>query len=505
MPYINNLLPRLEDICIQNKYELINISNDDFHYVIYFLEKNKIKLIIRRLDSDGGWGINLSLKIFSYNNNDSEIISIGSSELNFKKINIYTNINILPIEYNLQKIPKLIFQTTFNKNIENIYHYNSILTYIELNPEYEYILLNDNECREFIKKNFDESTLYSYDLIIAGAFKADFFRYCYLYINGGCYFDCKSILRKPLRDVINRDDTLLLCKDIGIGYYNAMMMSEKNNDKIMHVINSCKNNINDFYKIYNFNNKLFNHADNILSLTGPVLLYYSINELINKNDVLKFHHRDNHNHYHNYKKLCIEYNGEYFSTKQFMTYNPNGNHYSDLWFRREIIYKLCNTKYFNNYYKYYVFIGNTKDDFNFHIFDEKTLIVERIDSNNGWGNNLKLKIINEEENTENKIDIGNSQYRYKLYFFDNDFFNCKISNIKIKSYKNISDIYPDEFKISICRVRKYRYKLIIYRIDSNEGWGQDLTINIILDNNTEHNINVGNSLNNIKIIDFNIK
>ena len=502
MPYVNNLLPRDKDISIQNKYELINESNDDFHYVIYFLEKNKFKIIIRRLDFDQGWGINLGLIIYSHNSDEKEIISIGSCESNFKILNLYTNIDILPIEYMLQKIPKIIFQTTFNKNIENIYHYNSILTYIELNPEYEYRLLNDKECREFIKDNFDESILNSYDLLIPGAFKADFFRYCYLYINGGCYFDCKSISYIPLRNVIKSDDNLILCKDIGIGYYNALMMANKKNDLILNVIKSCKHNINNFYKLYNFNNKFFDNTESILSLTGPILLYKSVNETIDKNDVLKFQHLNN-DHFHEYKKLFIQYNGKYFSAKQFITYMPCGTHYSRLWYKKEIIYKLGNTKYFKNGYKYFFFIGNAKDDFNFHIFNEKTLIIERIDTNSGWGNDLKLKIIEEDENIETKIDIGNSDNKYKLYFFDNDFFKCNKSNIKIKSYKNNNNTYSDTFNISICKVnyKGNKYKLIIYRTDLNEGWGQELTINIKLDN-SEHNVYIGNSSNNVKIIDF---
>ena len=86
MPIIDNLLPRIDNKCIMNKYELINDTNDDFHYILYFLGKNKVKVIVRRLDFDGGWGVNLSVKIFSIDNNNFEIISIGSSEKNCKKI-----------------------------------------------------------------------------------------------------------------------------------------------------------------------------------------------------------------------------------------------------------------------------------------------------------------------------------------------------------------------------------------------------------------------------------
>ena len=62
---------------------------------------------------------------------------------------------------------------TYAKNdISNILHLNSIYTFQELNPEYEYIFFNNQECRQFIKENFEKETLYYYDILFPGAFKA---------------------------------------------------------------------------------------------------------------------------------------------------------------------------------------------------------------------------------------------------------------------------------------------------------------------------------------------
>jgi len=342
-------LPR-DDIPIKNKIHLINSSNDDFHIVVYYINHNKCKIIIRRLDSDCGWGINLKIKVFSIDNsNNKEIISIGSSDKNYKIINFFTIVYIEPIIYNTneQLIPKIIFQTTHTKEIYNIIHYNSIMSYIELNPEYEYRIFDDNDSRLFIKKNFDEDTegktniLKAYDMLISGAFKADLFRYCYLYVNGGCYFDCKSILRKPLREIILPNDDFILCKDIGKGYYNAVMISMPKNHLIMDLIKESVNNILHFHTIFNINDHDFNNIDNILSLTGPVLLYnvLSKNELFNINKVIKFRHFYNNSYYHYYMKLCVEYNGESIITKQYYNYKSNGIHYSDLWRDKKIIYE----------------------------------------------------------------------------------------------------------------------------------------------------------------------
>jgi hypothetical protein len=59
------------------------------------------------------------------------------------------------------------------------------------NPEFEYYLYDDADCREMIRTHFDSSVLDAYDRIIPGTFKADLWRYCVLYIEGGVYLDIK--------------------------------------------------------------------------------------------------------------------------------------------------------------------------------------------------------------------------------------------------------------------------------------------------------------------------
>lgn len=504
MMYIKNLLPR-DDIIIDNLYEIINNSNDDFHIVLYYIDSYKFKVIIRRLDTDCGWGVNLKIKLWTVDKKSFEIISIGSCDNNFKIFNIYTKIKLNKHIYeDSQKIPKLIFQTTFNKDISNILHYNSIFTYIELNPEYEYRLFDDYECRSFIKKYFNKNILHAYDLLIPGAFKADIFRYCYLYINGGCYFDCKSILRIPLRKIINKNDELLLCKDIGKGYYNALMISIKDNDVLLKVINNCIDRIFNFYKIYDINHKLFNHGDSILSLTGPILLFNVTNTIIDKNKSLKFNHINKNNLVHNYQRLCIVYKNEIIVTKQYFDYKPNGIHYSNLWFQKEILYTKSNNQYQYNFYSYINDNDNPNDmKFNFYIYDKNIIIIERIDKDEGWNNNLKLKIIDNILNVEIKIEIGSSNNKYKSYYLMNNTFECKSI---ITSFENINKKSNNIFKINIVLSNNIYKIIVIKNDDKNIGWDEDLKFNIVLNNNIIEDINyifkVGNSLNNIIVKDF---
>ena len=62
------------------------------------------------------------------------------------------------------------------------------------NPEFKFHLYDDEMCEDFIKKNFDKDVLFAFHNLIPGAFKADLWRYCILYINGGIYVDIKFII-----------------------------------------------------------------------------------------------------------------------------------------------------------------------------------------------------------------------------------------------------------------------------------------------------------------------
>ena len=155
---VENILPR-NYILIKNNYQLLNDKNSDqYHIVCYFLNNKKIQITVRRLDSDNGWINDLKIKLFDEYNKDSQIISIGSSDENFKIIELFTIINIVQETPTNLLIPKVIMQTN-HKLISSIKHYNSICSILEKNPEYEYIFFDDKRCREFLIENYQVNIL----------------------------------------------------------------------------------------------------------------------------------------------------------------------------------------------------------------------------------------------------------------------------------------------------------------------------------------------------------
>ncbi len=82
------------------------------------------------------------------------------------------------------------------------YIYETANSWIDLNPEYEYRLFNDDDIYNFIKIEFPEY-LHAYNKIKFGATKADFWRYLIIYKYGGVYADIDCECINPLREWIN--------------------------------------------------------------------------------------------------------------------------------------------------------------------------------------------------------------------------------------------------------------------------------------------------------------
>lgn len=106
------------------------------------------------------------------------------------------------------QIPKIIFQTYRAKHSENAA--KAMKKVKDLNPDWEYRFYDDTKARELIATHFPASTLEAYDSLIPGAFKADLWRYCALYVYGGMYLDHKIVILMPLSTWIRPQDTYIV-------------------------------------------------------------------------------------------------------------------------------------------------------------------------------------------------------------------------------------------------------------------------------------------------------
>ena len=182
-----------------------------------------------------------------------------------KILKIYTSPYKLKNNYN-PIIPLNIFQTWNTKDLSpKMKECVEILK--EQHPRFKHYLFDDNDCREFIKNNFKTEVLAAYDALIPGAYKADLWRYCVLYIHGGIYIDIKysPINNFKLVNLLKKEHLVL---DIGGKYiYNAFMVCEAKNKILLQAINQIVLNVKNKY-----------YGNGCLDPTGPGLLANYFND-----------------------------------------------------------------------------------------------------------------------------------------------------------------------------------------------------------------------------------
>lgn len=226
-------------------------------------------------------------------------------------------------------IPLSIYQTWYTKNLPPKMQ-NTVELLKKQNPAFTHYLYDDNDCREFIKANFQEDILNAYDSLIPGAYKADLWRLCILYINGGIYMDIKfsCVNGFKLIELTENEHFVLdrqICFNTPKPIYNALMVCKKNNPFLLLAIRKIVQNVKNRY-----------YGSNPLYPTGPGMF----SELLLNNNyginIDLFHHEDNkYLVYKNRFVISIIYDG--YKEERSTSYNSIKNKfYGDLWNEKKI-------------------------------------------------------------------------------------------------------------------------------------------------------------------------
>ena len=249
-------------------------------------------------------------------------------EKNTTESSLYKKLQHIPYPLKrdyIKDIPLNIFQTWHTKELPEKME-QCIQRIKRENPEFSYCLSGDAECREFIKTNYDVDIVTAFDRLIPGAYKADLWRYCVLYKEGGIYLDIKY---KPMNGfrliTLTEKEHLVLDRDNN-DIYNALMVCRPGNALLWRAIQRIVKNVeSNFYGI------------SALDPTGPGLLA-KLMTMDERRTTLDMKHRvffddfnyrtilyKNHMIFHNYEGYLEEHDN-----------NKKVMYYGDLWKRRQI-------------------------------------------------------------------------------------------------------------------------------------------------------------------------
>jgi len=201
-----------------------------------------------------------------YSNEDKKTALIEKiNTLKLQQMRILNYKRSKKAEYN-SVIPLKIYQTWHTKILPA--HMKQSVERLKLkHPRFEHILFDDNDCREFIANNFDVSVLNAFDSLIPGAYKADLWRYCILYKNGGIYLDIKYDCINSFRfiELTEKEHWVIDIDQNNI--YNALIAVKPNNEVCLKCINQIVENVRNRY-----------YGGSCVDPTGPGLVSRFIGE-----------------------------------------------------------------------------------------------------------------------------------------------------------------------------------------------------------------------------------
>ena len=131
------------------------------------------------------------------------------------------------------------------------------------NPGLEIMFYDNEQCEPFIGKHFDQRTLRAFQDVKPGAYKADIFRYCAMFILGGIYSDVYIPYQRAFASLWDLSkDMLYLVKDAGQG--DSVQISTMASPPASRFFLMCLE-----IAVKNIEQRIY--SDSPYSLTGPEL------------------------------------------------------------------------------------------------------------------------------------------------------------------------------------------------------------------------------------------
>ena len=158
------------------------ISQDNLYLIVYIITL-----------------ITISSILYYYNYQYTKVIIPYYIPKTLKYDNNGTLMKINNLMFN--NVPAVLYQVNPSRIIKNITK-KLILENLKKNPEFDYYMYNNYDCREYIKQNFNINILNAYDKLELMDYHTELWKYCILYNNGGVYIDIEYNINVSLTDYI---------------------------------------------------------------------------------------------------------------------------------------------------------------------------------------------------------------------------------------------------------------------------------------------------------------
>jgi len=167
---------------------------------------------------------------------------------------------------------------------------------------WHYLFYNDDDAKKFLEIHFPVEVSEAYNIIMPGAFKADLFRYCALFIFGGVYADMDVLLETNLDSAIANDVGFMTPVDepgSTTGHrmclWNGLIAAAPGHPYLAKVIETVVNNIRNRFTSVDIDDTLcpnpdlsVSHSFDILFTTGPCSFGASVNRVLGRHPQSQF-------------------------------------------------------------------------------------------------------------------------------------------------------------------------------------------------------------------------
>lgn len=118
---------------------------------------------------------------------------------------LYTDAPALPL-----KIPNIVYQT-WKEPVLPLRHARAVRHFRKMNGDYSFRFFNDERMAGYMADHFSgHPILRVFNDLLIPASRADIWRYCILFREGGIYCDIDSVLRVPFREILADDPPELI-------------------------------------------------------------------------------------------------------------------------------------------------------------------------------------------------------------------------------------------------------------------------------------------------------